>query len=218
MPTPSDYQTARRKMLHSQLLARGIASQQVLDAMDRVPRERFVVPGAEGQAYADRALPIECGQTISQPYIVALMTEALELTGNERVLEIGTGSGYQTAVLAELAEQVITIERHADLARHAAAVLDEMGYRNITSVVGDGSLGWPDLAPYDRIIVTAASERCPPALAEQLIDGGLLVIPLGDNENQNLVQMRKSGDGWQTTSLSLCRFVPLIGEQAWPSP
>jgi protein-L-isoaspartate(D-aspartate) O-methyltransferase len=217
MSAQSDYQSARRKMIYSQLTARGIASQAVLDAMDRVPRERFVAPGYEEQAYADCALPIQTGQTISQPYIVALMTEALELTGAERVLEIGTGSGYQAAILAELAQHVVTIERHPELARRAAALLDELGYQNITAVVGDGSLGWPQLAPYDRIIVTAASHRCPPALEEQLADGGLLVIPLGDAENQNLVQMRKQGDRWQTTSLSLCRFVPLIGEQAWPA-
>jgi protein-L-isoaspartate(D-aspartate) O-methyltransferase len=217
MPSPLDYQTARSNMLHSQLLARGIASQPVLDAMDRIPRERFVAPGAEEQAYADRALPIDCGQTISQPYIVALMTEALELTGHERVLEIGTGSGYQAAVLSELAREVVSVERHADLAHSAAVRLAALGCRNVTVVVGDGSLGWPELAPYDRIIVTAASRNCPPDLEVELIDGGLLVIPLGDGQNQNLVQMRKTGDRWQTASLSLCRFVPLIGQQAWPS-
>jgi protein-L-isoaspartate(D-aspartate) O-methyltransferase len=203
-------------MLHSQLLGRGIASQRVLDAMDRVPRERFLAGGMQAQAYADRALPIECGQTISQPYIVALMTEALELTGDERVLEIGTGSGYQTAVLAELAREVITIERHAELSQHARQVLEELGYRNIVAIAADGTLGWPERAPYDRIIVTAAARECPPALREQVVDGGVIVIPLGDSENQNLVQMRKRGEQWVTSSLSLCRFVPLIGQQGWP--
>jgi protein-L-isoaspartate(D-aspartate) O-methyltransferase len=216
MSLPTDYQTARRRMLHSQLLGRGIASQSVLDAMDRVPRERFLEGSMQDQAYADRALPIECGQTISQPYIVALMTEALELTGAERVLEIGTGSGYQTAVLAELAREVITIERHKDLLRHAEQILAELGYRNITAIVGDGSLGWPQQAPYDRIIVTAAAGNCPPALKQQLKDGGVLVIPLGTSENQDLVQLRKRDTQWESTSLSLCRFVPLIGEQGWP--
>jgi protein-L-isoaspartate(D-aspartate) O-methyltransferase len=203
-------------MLHSQLLGRGIVSQRVLDTMDRVPRERFLTGGMQAQAYADRALPIDCGQTISQPYIVALMTEALELTGEDRVLEIGTGSGYQTAVLAELAREVITIERHEELSQQSRQVLEELGYRNIVAIAADGTLGWPERAPYDRIIVTAAARQCPPALQEQVVEGGLIVIPLGDSENQHLVQLRKRGGQWVTSSLSLCRFVPLIGEQGWP--
>src|SRR5687767_5479441 len=153
MSQPTDYQTARRRMLHSQLLDRGIASQRVLAAMDQVPRERFLTGGMQAQAYADRALPIDCGQTISQPYIVALMTEALKLTGEERVLEIGTGSGYQTAVLAELAREVITIERHEELSQRAGQILEELGYGNIVAIAADGTLGWPERAPYDRIIV-----------------------------------------------------------------
>ena len=208
---------ARRRMLHGQLIQRGITAQPVLDAMDRVPRERFLGDEAPATAYADRALPIECGQTISQPYIVALMTQALELSGRERVLEVGTGSGYQTAILAELAHEVVTIERHAELSRQAREVLEALGYRNITAVVGDGTLGWPELAPYDRIIVTAAAAQCPPALLNQLADGGLLVIPVGDSESQELLAIHKAGDSLRTTPLSLCRFVPLIGEQGWPS-
>jgi protein-L-isoaspartate(D-aspartate) O-methyltransferase len=215
METQSQLETARRQMLHGQLLQRGITSQPVLDAMDRVPRERFVSAANTVYAYADRALPIECGQTISQPYIVALMTQALELSGHEHVLEVGTGSGYQTAILAELARDVVSIERHAELSLQAAGPLTDLGYKNVATVVGDGTLGWPERAPYDRIMVTAAASQCPPALLEQLADGGLLVIPLGDNESQELLAIRKRGERLETTSLSFCRFVPLIGEQGW---
>jgi protein-L-isoaspartate(D-aspartate) O-methyltransferase len=208
----SDFSSPRRRMIHSQLLQRGISDQRVLDAMDRVPRERFVEPEDEDAAYADRALAIECGQTISQPYIVALMTQSLRLSGPERVLEVGTGSGYQAAVLAELAREVITIERHGELSRRAACLLGELGYRNIRFVVGDGSLGWPELAPYDRIIVTAAAARVPQPLIEQLIDGGILVIPVGGDEGQQLQAIQKQGDRLVTECLSYCRFVPLVGE------
>ncbi len=208
----SDFSTQRRRMIHSQLLQRGIGDQRVLDAMDRVPRERFVEPENEDAAYADRALPIECGQTISQPYIVALMTDALSLSGQERVLEVGTGSGYQTAVLAELAREVISIERHGDLSLRAARLLGELGYRNIRFVVGDGSQGWPELAPYDRIMVTAAAVRVPQPLLDQLAEGGILVIPVGDDDGQQLQAIQKRGDRLVVSSLSYCRFVPLIGE------
>jgi protein-L-isoaspartate(D-aspartate) O-methyltransferase len=181
--------------------------------MARVPRERFVGELLRDQAYADRALAIHCEQTISQPYIVALMSEALELTGRETVLEVGTGSGYQTAILAELARSVVTIERHGRLSSAAAAVLRELGYTNVELILGDGTQGWPDRAPYDRIIVTAAAARCPPALLEQLTDGGILVIPVGGPECQLLQAIRKQGGATAAVNLSPCRFVPLIGAQ-----
>jgi protein-L-isoaspartate(D-aspartate) O-methyltransferase len=199
-------------MIDEQLARRGITQSRVLEAMGRVPRERFVMCGQEQQAYDDRALPIECDQTISQPYIVGLMTQALELKGDEHVLEIGTGSGYQTAILAELAARVVSIERHADLSRRAGDLLAELCYRNVRLVVHDGSGGWPDEAPYDRIIVTAAASQVPAALWEQLREGGILVIPIGDHECQTLEAFRKIDGGRQRTALSGCRFVPLVGE------
>jgi protein-L-isoaspartate(D-aspartate) O-methyltransferase len=201
----------RQAMIHDQLARRGISEPRVLAAMSRVPRERFVERGQEDQAYEDRALSIECDQTISQPYIVGLMTQALKLQGDERVLEIGTGSGYQTAILAELAARVVSIERHADLSRRAGEVLRDLGYENVRLVVGDGSDGWPAEAPYDRIIVTAAASQPPDALFEQLREGGILVIPIGDRENQTLVAVSKVEGQRQSITLSGCRFVPLVG-------
>ena len=189
----------------------------MLAAMDRIPRERFVPAEARRLAYADRALPIGSSQTISQPYIVALMTAALHLTGSETVLEIGTGSGYQTAVLAELAAEVVSVERHAELSREAAMILAECGYSNVTLVEGDGTLGWPARAPYDRIIVTAAAARIPPALEGQLAEGAILVIPLGDSESQVLQAFHNVGGRLQAERLSDCRFVPLVGAQQLPS-
>ncbi len=212
----SQLEYARQEMLRKQLQRRDIHDKRVLDAMGRVPRERFVLPENVDQAYADRALAIGCGQTISQPYIVALMTQALECSGRETVLEIGTGSGYQTAILAELALEVISMERHAELSRQAAALLSELGYRNVTLAVGDGTLGWPSRAPYDRIIVTAASGKCPSALFEQLQEGGILVIPVGDPDYQTLQAIRKVAGAPQVVNLSPCRFVRLIGAQGWP--
>ena len=209
-------ETAKRDMLRRQLQRRGITDRRSLVAMERVPRERFVPEALRAQAYADRALAIDCDQTISQPYIVALMTEALCLHGNERVLEIGTGSGYQTAVLAEIAAEVVSIERHERLSQQAGAVLSLLGYRNVTLVVGDGTLGCPARAPFDRIIVTAAAEHCPPALIEQLLEGGILVIPLGGQVVQTLEAIHKQADGLRRRQLSGCRFVPLVGQQAWP--
>jgi protein-L-isoaspartate(D-aspartate) O-methyltransferase len=207
---------AREQMLRTQLRHRGIVDRRVLDAMAKVPRERFVLPTDIDQAYADRALGIDCGQTISQPYIVALMTEALELTGSERVLEIGTGSGYQAAILAELAREVVTVERHAALSAQAAARLTDLGYANVSLAVGDGTLGWPALAPYDRIIVTAMADQCPPPLVEQLVEGGVLVIPLGNRDYQTLEAIRKVDGRPQSRDLSPCRFVPLVGQHGWP--
>ena len=154
--------------------------------MAKVPRKRFLAGQQRADAYADRAVPIDCGQTISQPYIVGLMTQALRMTGSETVLEVGTGSGYQAAILAELAREVISIERHPALSAQAAARLAELAYRNVTLVVGDGTLGWPARAPYDRIIVTAMAARCPLPLFAQLSEGGILVIPIGERESQTL--------------------------------
>ena len=212
----TNFQAAKDRMLRNQLRRRGIHDRRVLGAMARVPRERFVGPEMRNDAYADRALSIDCGQTISQPYIVALMTEALELTGDETVLEIGTGSGYQTAILAELAGEVVSIERHPELSQRTAEVLAELGCGNVTLQVGDGTLGCAERAPFDRIIVTAAAATCPPPLFEQLTEDGILVIPLGGRDCQMLQAIRKVGGSPRAANLSACRFVPLVGAQGWP--
>ena len=205
------FDDARQTMVTDQLQRRGIFRARLLEAMRRIPRERFVERGHEDQAYEDRALAIECDQTISQPYIVGLMTQALELEGVEKVLEIGTGSGYQTAILAELAARVVSIERHAELSRRAGALLAELGYHNVRLVVGDGSAGWPAEAPYDRIIVTAAAAEMPEELFAQLREGGILVMPIGDRDSQTLQAIRKLDGQPRATTLSGCRFVPLVG-------
>jgi protein-L-isoaspartate(D-aspartate) O-methyltransferase len=210
MDTRTHFELERRAMLQ-QLLARGIQSTRVLAAMDRVPRERFLPSAVRSQAYADRALPIGQEQTISQPYIVALMSEALQLTGAERVLDVGTGSGYQAAVLAELAQSVVSIERHAELSRRAQEALDACGYRNVKLVVGDGTQGWPEGAPYDRILVAAAAREVPPALVDQLAEGGTLVIPVGASGGQELQAFRKVNGQLTAQWLTGCRFVPLVG-------
>jgi protein-L-isoaspartate(D-aspartate) O-methyltransferase len=206
---------ARERMITEQLEPRGIRNARVLDAMRRVPRHMFVPPEAEELAYADRALPIANGQTISQPYMVAVMTEALAPAADARVLEIGTGSGYQAAVLAALAREVITIERHAELAVAAEARLQRCGYVNIRVVVGDGTLGWPQEAPYDGIIVTAGAPRVPPQLVEQLIDGGRLVIPIGSRDHQILTIVTRRADAFTETRREGCVFVPLVGRDGW---
>jgi protein-L-isoaspartate(D-aspartate) O-methyltransferase len=198
------------------LVQRGIKSTPVLAAMDRIPRERFVPRDLEGLAYADRAVQIGCQQTISQPYIVALMSEALQLTGVERVLEIGTGSGYQTAILAELAASVISLERHEELSRRAGLILAQLGYKNVELRVADGTLGWPEQAPYDRIVVAAATDRIPPPLEDQLSEGGILVIPIGDSQGQVLFAYHKVAGQLRAESLSSCRFVPLVGASEEP--
>lgn len=211
-----DLQPAREQMLRKQLQNRGIHDRGVLGAMGKVPRERFIPPELHNEAYADRALAIDCGQTISQPFIVGLMTQALELSGREKVLEVGTGSGYQTAILAELAAEVVTVERYPELARRAASVLAELGYGNITVQVADGTLGCPERAPFDRIMVTAAAAETPPALFDQLGERGILVIPLGGRDCQALQAIRKLAGRPQPVVLSACRFVPLVGAQGWP--
>ncbi len=207
MDAPSE---ARRKMVEQQLKSRGIRSPQVLEVMARVPREHFVPRESAASAFADQALPIDCDQTISQPYMVALMTESLELTGGERVLEIGTGSGYQTAILAELAAEVYTVERHKLLLLSAQTRLNELEYRNIYFRHADGREGWADESPFDRIIITAAAESCPTGLMLQLADDGLLIGPFGTSEVQTLQVMRKVNGQQQQTELTRCRFVPLV--------
>ena len=211
--TEDRFRAARERMTREQIEARGISDRRVLDAMRAVPRERFVPATEEQAAFADGPLPIGAGQTISQPYIVAYMTEALELAPGDRVLEIGTGSGYQTAVLAEIAREVYTVETIGSLAARARRLLDELGYDNISYRVGDGSEGWPERAPYDAIIVTAAPETLPPALAGQLAEGGRLVAPVGRGI-QRLVLVRARGGETTTHDLLDVRFVPMTGRAA----
>jgi protein-L-isoaspartate(D-aspartate) O-methyltransferase len=202
--------------IDEQLVARGIADARVLDAMRRVPRDAFVPESARGEAYADRALPIGSGQTISQPFMVAAMTEALRLTGSERVLEVGTGSGYQAAVLAEIAREVISVERVPELAESARARLAALGYTNIEIVVADGTLGWPAAAPYDGILVAAGAPRAPAALTAQLApQGGRLVIPIGPREQQWLTVITRDIDRFVERQGIGCVFVPLLGAQGW---
>jgi protein-L-isoaspartate(D-aspartate) O-methyltransferase len=206
----------RQLMVSTQLRARGISDERVLDAMARVPRHEFVAAEYRDQAYEDHPVPIGEGQTLSQPYIVAIMLEALSLSGSEKVLEVGTGSGYQTALLAELANNVYSIERHAALAHDAEHVLQRLGYGNIKVLVGDGSEGLPDAAPFDAIIVSAAAPRIPPALFEQLSEGGRMIVPVGPANAQELQLVRKENGRASVTNLEGCRFVPLIGGQGYP--
>ena len=198
-----------------QLLRLDITDSRVLDAMARVPRERFVPTSERHLAYEDRPLPIGEGQTISQPFIVALMTQALGLAGKEKVLELGAGSGYQAAILAELAREVITVERLESLADNARRVLDELGYTNVKVYLAEETIGWQAEAPYDAIIVTAGAPRIPPTLLEQLKVGGRMVIPVGSTWDQDLLLVTKHEKGHTINSLTPCRFVPLIGDGAW---
>jgi protein-L-isoaspartate(D-aspartate) O-methyltransferase len=213
MDPATELDRVRRLMIERHLKPRDIRDSAVLAVMDRIPREQFAGTSSLADAYADRALPIECGQTISQPYMVAVMTESLDLTGDERVLEIGTGSGYQTAVLAELAAHVYSIERHARLSDRAAERLRALGYTNCTLHVGDGTVGWAEQAPFDRIMVTAATQKCPPSLFEQLREGGILVGPFGADDYQTLQVIRKVGGEPYARAVTGCRFVPLIGAE-----
>jgi protein-L-isoaspartate(D-aspartate) O-methyltransferase len=199
-------------MVTDQIEARGIHDADVLSALRTVPRHLFVPEGLIEQAYDDGALAIGSGQTISQPYIVALMTVLAQLTVRSRVLEVGSGSGYQTAVLAELADEVFTIERRAELEERARLVLAKLGYHNVTAVLGDGSLGLPEHAPFDRIVVTAAAPQAPPLLLEQLAEGGRLVVPIGPaGRDQVLTVITRSADGLHEVETIPCRFVPLVG-------
>ena len=201
-------------MVKHQLRSRGVRDQRVLDTMGQVPREAFVPAEIAHDAYLDCALPIDCNQTISQPIIVAMMTEALQLTGTEKVLEIGTGSGYQAAILAELAAAVYSIERHPELAAQSEARLMNLGYKNVFIRSADGALGWPEQSPFDRIIITAAAQECPPALWDQLIEGGILVGPFGPSSEQALYEMHKVGGQPKSRVLTGCRFVPLVTSAA----
>ena len=205
----------QRQQLIVSLHHAGIYDTSVLQAIASVPRERFVPEGLRGMAYANRALPLSLGQTISQPLMVALMTQALCLTGRERVLEIGTGSGYQTAILGRLAASVYTIERHEELITPVANRLAALGISNVMLLVGDGSLGWPEAAPYDRILVTAGAPAIPNPLLYQLICNGILVIPVGRANLQELQVVQKGTDTLHIQSLGQCMFVPLVGEAGW---
>jgi protein-L-isoaspartate(D-aspartate) O-methyltransferase len=207
------FKDQRLKMVEQQLQGGGVTDRRVLKAMQKVPRHRFVPASELDLAYAPRALPIGYGQTISQPYIVAYMTEAAALSGSERVLEIGTGSGYQAAILAELAKEVYTIEIIPELAERARETLNELGYHNIHVKIGNGYAGWTEHAPYDAIIVTAAPEEVPTALVEQLALGGRMVIPVGATYRQALKVITKTRDGLSERELLPVRFVPMTGKQ-----
>jgi len=202
-------------MVEEQLETRGISNLRVLDAFLKVPRELFVAPGDQSLAYGDHPLGIGHGQTISQPYMVALMTQCLNLKGDERVLEIGTGSGYQAAILAELAARVFTVERLPQLSARAKETLQQLGYTNVTYSVADGTLGWPEQAPFDGIMVTAGAPDVPSSLKQQLNDGGRLVIPVGDRYGQELLRLTKKGGTIYEGKICKCTFVKLIGEEGW---
>jgi protein-L-isoaspartate(D-aspartate) O-methyltransferase len=212
-----DFAAARNEMVARQIRARGILSPRVLGAMATVARHEFVPTEAQASAYSDEPLPIGGGQTISQPYMVAAMTDALLLSGTERVLEIGGGSGYQAAILSLLAQDVIVVELQPELARASRERLTRLGYSNVRVEEGDGSLGWPAGAPYDAILVSAAAPAIPPPLIEQLADGGRLVIPVGSSERQDLLRIVKRQSGLTQESLCACRFVPLLGRYGWPA-
>lgn len=209
-PSPQD------RMIQDQLVGRGIRDQRVIDAMRTIPREHFFPDAIRQHAYADKAAPIGHGQTISQPYIVALMTQRLSLTGNERVLELGTGSGYQAAVLAKLAAEVWTVERVKPLLDEAFERILSLGLRNVHFRHGDGTAGWPEKAPFDRILITAGAPTLPrDLLLSSLTDGGLAILPVGPQEHQMLVEIHRHGTDLASTDICACRFVKLIGREAW---
>jgi len=211
----SRFESVQRRMLEGQLIKRGIRDVRVLGAMQKVPRHRFVEEALQEQAYGDHALPIGERQTISQPYMVGLMTEALRLEGHSKVLEIGTGSGYQTAVLAELAHSIYSVERIRPLLDQAHALFKRLDYHNIHLRLSDGSLGWDAEAPFDAILVTAGAPEIPAPLLAQLKPGGRMVIPVGSRSSQALKQVVKEEEGLLETTLTPCVFVPLLGECAW---
>lgn len=210
-----NYRRLREKMVKKQLIPRGIKEEEVLSAFYEVEREKFVPPELQNIAYEDSPLSIGEGQTISQPYMVALMTQSLELKRDKEILEIGTGSGYQTAILAELSKMVYSIERIEALAERAKKTLNELGYTNVKILVGDGTLGWKEFSPYDRILVTAGTKRVPLPLINQLNEEGILVIPIGDVYYQQLKVIRKEKNGIESKTLERCVFVPLIGKYGW---
>jgi protein-L-isoaspartate(D-aspartate) O-methyltransferase len=210
-----DYRLARERMVKNQLVPRGIKDQGVLRVMGEIQRHLFVEEALAGEAYNDHPLPIGHKQTISQPYIVALMTQALELTGQEKTLEIGTGSGYQTAILAELSETVYTVERIRPLLEKSRELLEKLGYTNIRFKAFDGTLGWKEHAPFDAIMVTAGAPKIPQPLLDQLTDGGRMVIPIGNKYSQDLIKLTKRKDTYREENLGGCRFVDLIGVHGW---
>ena len=210
-----DYAPQRAEMIEKQLRRRGITDGAVLDAIGKVPRHEFVPGELRAQAYDDVPLPIGSGQTISQPYIVAAMTAALRIQPGDRVLEIGTGCGYQSAVLSLLAKEVFTIERRPELASAASERLGRLGYGNVHVHCGDGTLGLPELAPFDAILVAAAAPAAPTPLLEQLSEGGRMIIPIGDADSQDLQLMERRGPSFHSRMLEGCRFVPLVGHHGW---
>ena len=214
-PARGGFERDRERMVEEQLVRRGITDRRVLDAMRRVARHLFVAEALRERAHGDHPLPIGEQQTISQPYIVALMTSLLELAGTEKVLEIGTGSGYQTAVLAELARRVWSIERIPSLATRARAVLEGLGYTNVWVRLGNGTLGWPDEGPFDRILIAAGGPGVPPPLFEQLAEGGRMVLPIGDASGQTLTVVERIAGEMRSTPRGDCMFVPLVGKYAW---
>jgi len=211
-----DFSLARKRMVKNQLIPRGIKDKGVLEVMGRIPRHLFIEEALAGEAYNDHPVPISEKQTISQPYIVALMTEALELKGYENTLEIGTGSGYQTAILAELSSRVYTIERIKSLLVNARKLLAELGYSNILFKAFDGTLGWKEYAPFDAIMVTAGAPSLPGAVMDQLADNGRMIIPVGDRYTQELIKVIRKGESLEQENLGGCRFVNLIGVHGWP--
>jgi protein-L-isoaspartate(D-aspartate) O-methyltransferase len=210
-----DDAAARESMVATQIERRGVRDPRVLDAMRRVPRHQFVDAQYAAHAYEDRPLPIGEGQTISQPYMVAVMTEALGARPDDRVLEIGTGSGYQTAILASVAQEVISIERHGPLADRSRRVLADLGFSNVTVIVGDGTEGWPSGAPFDRILVTAGAPNVPQTLRSQLAPGGRLVIPVGPSHLQYVTVIDRTAEGFNERTGDACVFVPLVGKHGW---
>jgi protein-L-isoaspartate(D-aspartate) O-methyltransferase len=215
MTARRDYPQSRERMVKEEAIAKGIDDPRVIRALLEVPRHRFVPEAMEREAYGCSALPIGSGQTISAPHMVALMTQALQLEGKERILEIGTGSGYQAAVLHHITARVITVERVSELARRAQRLFQELGLEGLVVKVGDGSQGYPEAAPYDRIIVTAAAPHVPSALLQQLGPGGILVAPIGDRMEQVLMRYRKRGDVVDEESICRCIFVPLLGKNGF---
>ena len=209
------YAGQRRKMVEEQILGRGIKDLSVMEVLSRVPRHLFVNSSLQHRAYGDCPLPIGENQTISQPYIVALMTQVLDLKGGERVLEIGTGSGYQTAILAELASHVFTIERVKPLVKKTKELLEGLKYKNIVFKTFDGTYGWRDQSPFDAILISAATPSIPKSLIEQLADKGRLVAPVGERESQDLIVLNKNGNKVMERKIGSCKFVPLIGKFAW---
>ena len=210
-----DYRLARKRMVKNQIASRGITDKDVLRCMSKVPRHLFMEEALIGEAYNDHPLPIGHKQTISQPYIVALMTQALELTGKEKTLEIGTGSGYQTAILAESSEKVYTIERIRPLMEKARNLLAELDYTNILFKAFDGTLGWKVYAPFDAIIVTAGAPEIPQPLLDQLADGGRMIIPIGNKYSQEMIKIVRIKNSYKEKNLGGCRFVDLIGTHGW---